>query len=89
MTVLTLRNTMYYKGGVAMGISLRVNAEEETLIRAYAGIRGTTISEVVREAILEKIECEYDLKVFEEAYAEYLTDPVTYTLDEVVAELGL
>ena len=32
---------------------------------------------------------EYDLKCYEEAMKDYREDPVTYSLDEVVQELGL
>ena len=72
-----------------MTISLRVSVEEETLIRNYANIKKMTVSEVMRQAIIEQIESEYDLKLYNEAVNEYKKNPVTYTLDEVERELGL
>ncbi len=44
---------------------------------------------MVKSAILDKLEDEYDIKVGQEAYEEYLKDPVTYTHEEVLNELGL
>ena len=35
------------------------------------------------------MEDKYDAENTDEAYAEYLKDPVTYTFDEVLEELGL
>lgn len=43
----------------------------------------------MRKAILEQIEDEYDLEVYEKAMAEYRKNPVTYSLEEVEKELGL
>ena len=43
----------------------------------------------MRRAALEKIEDELDIRAAEKAYAEYLADPVTYSLDEIEKEFGL
>lgn len=72
-----------------MAISLRLTPEETALFKNYAAFYGISLSELVRRSVLEKIENEYDLKVFEKAYAEYEKDPVTYSIDEVKEELGL
>jgi len=66
-----------------MTVSLRLSDKEADLLRRYAETHGTSVSEVLRRAAFEKIEDEYDLAAYEKAYAEYLADPVTYTLDEV------
>ena len=47
-----------------------------------------SLSELVRNAVIEKIEDEYDLKAYYEAIEEYNKNPKTYTLDEVEKELG-
>ena len=52
-------------------------------------MHGMSVSELMRESVLERIEDEYDLKVYEEAMAEFKANPVTYSFDEVIAELGL
>lgn len=72
-----------------MAVSLRLNKEDEALIRSYADMKNLSVSEAIRQAIMEKIEDEFDLKFYYEAMAEYRENPVTYTLDEVERELGL
>ena len=62
--------------------------EDENLIREYAKLHGTSISEFMRQSILEKIEEEYDLRCYEKARLEYEKDSETYTLDEMERELG-
>ncbi len=71
-----------------MSISIRLNDSELRAIKDYAAAYGMTVSECIRRAVLEQVETEYDLKAYEEAYAEYKRDPRTYTLDEVIAELN-
>lgn len=72
-----------------MTISIRLNNEDSMLFKKYAEINGISVSELVRQSVLERIEDEYDLAVYEKAIAEYRKNPVTYTLDEVTKELGL
>lgn len=72
-----------------MTITLRINEEDAQLIRDYAKLHGITVSEFIRRAALEKIEDELDIRAAEKAYAEYLADPVTYSLDEIEKEFGL
>ncbi len=72
-----------------MTISLRINKEESALIRKYAEIKKMTVSELIRQTMLEQIESEFDLQLYEKAMKEYLANPVTYSLDEVEKELGL
>ena len=48
-----------------------------------------TASEFVRQTVLERIETEYDLHIYEEALSKFMQDPVTYSLDEVEQELGI
>ena len=72
-----------------MTISIRLNEEDAKLIKSYAKINKTTISEFVRNAIMEKIEDEYDLECYYKAKKEFDENPKTYTLEEVKKELGL
>ena len=48
-----------------------------------------SISDLVRNAVLEKIEQEYDLECYKKAMKKYKENPVTYTLEEVEKELGI
>ena len=70
-----------------MTISLRLNNEDSILIKKFAEINN--MSELVRQAVLERIEDEYDLKAYHTAMAAFREDPVTYSLDEAEKELGL
>ncbi len=51
-------------------ISLRVPKSELDIFKSYAKHNNTTLSEIIRVTMLEKIEDEYDLKVFEEYETE-------------------
>lgn len=72
-----------------MTISVRLNEEDTKLIKAYAEINNISLSDLIRNAVLEKIENEYDLECYKKAIKEYNKNPKTYTLDEVKEELGL
>ena len=72
-----------------MAISLRLNESDTRLIKSYAALQGMSVSELVRTTVLERIEDEYDLKVYEKAMAEHKKNPVTFSLEEVEKELGL
>lgn len=80
---------MYYKGADYMSISIRMNDKELELIKKYAELNGTTVSEVMRKAILEKIEDEFDIFLYEKAFGEYELNSKTYTLEEAKSLLGI
>lgn len=72
-----------------MTISVRLNEEDTKLIKAYADINNISLSDLIRNAVLEKIEDEYDLECYRKAIKEYKNNPKTYTIDEVKKELDL
>ena len=72
-----------------MSISVRLNEEDANIIKAYADVNNISLSDLIRNAVLEKIENEYDLKSYKKAIAEYKNNPITYTLNEVKKELNL
>ena len=65
-----------------MAFSIRVNEKESELIKNYAEINGKSVSEVLREAILEKIEDEFDIFIYDEALKVYEENPKSYSLEE-------
>jgi len=69
--------------------TIRLSEEESQLIKSYAAQERRTVSDVIRLAILDRIEDEYDLALFNKAKAEFEKDPVTYTHAEIMAEFGL
>ncbi len=70
-----------------MAFSIRLNPQEEKLARAYATLNGISLGEAFKRALFEKIEDEYDIRMAEEAYKEFLKDPVTYSHEEAWAEI--
>lgn len=72
-----------------MTISVRLNEKDAELVKAYAKMNNISLSDLIRNAILEKIENEYDLECYEKAMKEYKENPKTYTLDEVKKELDI
>jgi len=66
-----------------MTISVRLNDKDTDLIKAYAKLNNISISDLVRNAILEKIEDEYDLECYYKAMEEYKKNPKTYTTEEL------
>ena len=72
-----------------MAISLRLNDEDTMLIKKYAALHNINLSDLFRQAVMEKIEDEYDLGAYNKAMEEYKKDSTTYTLDEVEKELGI
>ena len=70
--------------------TIRFQENEKELISAYAKLHGSNFSEVVRFAILEKIEDEYDLRVAEKDYQDWeKTGKKSYLIDELWADLEI
>ena len=72
-----------------MTISLRLSEQDALLIKKYAEINGLSISELVRQAVLEKIENEFDIKAYKDAMNQLKEDNTTNSLSEVEKKLGL
>lgn len=72
-----------------MTISIRLTDSDSLLIKKYAEINKMSVSDLIRQSVMEHIENEYDLECFDKAMAEYKSNPVTYSLDEIEKELGL
>jgi len=66
-------------------ISLRLSERDSELIKQYASLHNLSVSELVRNAVIDMIENEIDVEAFNKAVAE---SQVTYTLEEVKKELG-
>lgn len=72
-----------------MAISLRLSKADSMLFKKFAEMNGITVSELIRSSVMERIEDEYDLKVYKKAMQEFKKNPVTYSLEEVEKELNL
>jgi RHH-type transcriptional regulator, rel operon repressor / antitoxin RelB len=68
-------------------ISLRMDEQEEKLIKEYAKGKNMTVSELVHSAVLEQIENDIDLKVYNQAKEEHETNPEDISFDEMLKDL--
>ncbi|WP_404407040.1 type II toxin-antitoxin system RelB family antitoxin [Jeotgalibacillus malaysiensis] len=69
-------------------ISLRLDDEDEKLIKEYAQANNISLSALFRDAVLEKIEDEVDLALYKKAMAEHKQAPDTVSFDEMMEELN-
>ena len=69
-------------------ITLRINDDDDNLIRNYAKVNNISISELMRKAVLEKIENEIDLDLYNQAMKENKEKPQDIGFDEMMTELG-
>ena len=71
-------------------ISVRFNSEEENVIKNYAKAKGFSISQLIKETLMEKIEEEYDLEVCKEYLkAKEKGNLVTIPFEEAIKEWDL
>ena len=71
-------------------ISIRFNSEEENVIKNYAKAKGFSISQLIKETLMEKIEEEYDLEVCKEyLQATEKGTLVTIPFEEAIKEWDL
>ena len=67
--------------------SLRMNEQEEKIIKEYAKLNNMTVSELFRSAVLEKFEADIDLTLYKEAMNEHMSSPSDISFDEMMKEL--
>lgn len=64
-------------------ISLRLEDKDAELIKEYAAMKRMTVSELIRQTVLDRIAMEVDLRSYRRAVAQYHKDSETYTHEEV------
>ncbi|MBM7560929.1 type II toxin-antitoxin system RelB family antitoxin [Fusibacter tunisiensis] len=69
-------------------VSLRLNDKDDILIRKYAELHNMDLSTFIRQAVIEKIEDEYDLSLFDKVWEEE-QDEERISHEELKKELGL
>lgn len=67
-------------------ISIRLNDRDEHLIKEYAKASGSSVSDLMRSAVIEMIEDQIDLALFDKAIADMKT---THTLEDVKSALDI
>ena len=68
-------------------MTMRIDDADAAVVRKYARFEGKTISDFIRDAVLEKIADQQDLAALRSAIAE--DDGTRYSHEQVLAELGL
>jgi uncharacterized protein (DUF1778 family) len=75
-------------GNYMSTISVRFNRKDDVLIRTYAELHNVELSTFIRQAVIEKIEDEYDLALFQKVWDEELNQE-RIAHDALKRELGL
>lgn len=70
-------------------ITVRLDSDDKEIIARYARTKGRSVSDIIRDAILNQIEDEYDLQLYRNAIEEYRKMPISYSLDEVAKLLEI
>ncbi len=71
-----------------MSFSIKLSEKEKKLVTSYANRHSISLAQAFKTALFEKIEDEYDIKIADKVYAEYLKDgkknrPIQELWDEV------
>lgn len=70
-------------------ISLRMNEEEEKLIKEYAKAQNISISELVRSSVLERIEDDIDVTLYQQAMQEHKEQPKDISFEAMAQEIDM
>ncbi len=76
------------EGVFQLTISVRLSKEESALFRKFAEMNNLSVSEMIRKTVMERIEDEYDLKIYREALEDFQTNPKTISLQTIEKELS-
>lgn len=69
-------------------ISLRIDSQEDKLIKEYAKANNISVSALFRNAVLEKIEDEIDLGLYHQAMREHKKNPQSISFEDMLKELS-
>ncbi len=73
-----------------MAVSISLTEKEKNLAESYAKMCDISVSEAFKRAFFEKLEDEYDARVAEEAYDEYVRGgKISRPITELWKELDL
>ena len=70
-------------------MTVRLSSDDKEIIARYARTKGRSVSDIMRETILERIEVELDLNLYRQSIEEYRKNPVSYTLEETAKLLEI
>lgn len=70
-----------------MALSLRLSKEEEILFKKFAEMNNISVSELIRQSVLERIENELDLSAYQIAVEQFNKDTKTVSLAKLEKDL--
>ena len=70
-------------------VTLTFHEKAIELMNDFAAKKGITLTEYCKQAVLDQLEDDEDIRDADAAYAEYLKTGKSYTLEEIKTELGL
>lgn len=70
-------------------ITVHVSDVEKQFLDEMAKLKGKSLSDLLKTTTLESLEDEYDARVADYAYGEYLKNPESRPLSETISEYGL
>lgn len=71
-------------------VTVRMTIEEKKFIEKMAKFEGKTVSEIIKGKTLEALEDEYDIRVAEQAYQDYLNNgEQSISLEDYAKELDI
>ncbi|WP_133208730.1 MULTISPECIES: type II toxin-antitoxin system RelB family antitoxin [Exiguobacterium] len=70
-------------------ISVRLDNEDARLIKEYAKAKNITISTLVRDAVLDRIEGEIDLQLYHDSMSAHRKKSEVISFDDMMKELDL
>ena len=73
-----------------MAFSIRLTEQEKKLAESYAKLHSLSLGEAFKKALFDKIDEEFDVTVYDEAYKEYeKSGKKSRPIDELWKELNL
>lgn len=69
-------------------ISLRIDDYEYKLIKEYAKTKNISVSALIRSSVLEKIEDEIDLGLYNQAMKEHIEHTQSISFEDMIKELS-
>ncbi|MFS1564295.1 MAG: type II toxin-antitoxin system RelB family antitoxin [Candidatus Arsenophonus phytopathogenicus] len=72
-------------------LTIRISREDKELLKDFADFNGISVSNLLRQSALERIENEIDIKLYQRAnnIMKKMTNDDVISHDELISDLGL
>lgn len=81
----------YIIGKQMENLTIRISKQDKELLKDFADFNGISVSNLLRQSALERIENEIDIKLYQRAnnIMKEMTDDDVISHDELISDLGL